>query len=994
MKQILLARDAKYMNDDISSFEGIRSDIRGLEMAITELTKVVRSQEERLSVLEKSGASGVARKLSGEHTPIVPGEGRTLESSVPIPPPYVSPSVSVPPSSPGVSLGEWFGVDWPMKVGALLILLGFGWFVSYAFANNWIGPVGRITLGTILGAAILAFGHIRMRHSVNQGSVLLGLGTATILLTVFAARELYDFFTPLLALVFISMVVIFTAYSSVVFRSRALAFMSLVSGGIAPLLTAGESNFLGLFSYLFCLSAGMLWVVRLTAWRSLVLVALGIVTVYSIPFIISSNGVERGEAMLVAFFFATLFFLTGLFGMLKDRLVDRYDLFVVALNGFLLLGWIQSFVPSYLQSVVTAGAVIAFSVAAFLVYRATGISAPVYLYAGNAALFLTVATAYELSGASFVIALAFEAGLIVSGSVVFLRNMPLSKKLGLFMVLPIVFSFDALSKYASLYSGRFDSAGTLVFTEDFFAIFSISFVAGLLALLYWTAEEKISENQSVTVSQLFFLLSTLYAVFLVWFGLKRAIDDVDMAVLCALVLFTLFGIGFYLKGRLSESRDLRVFGSVFLIGVAVRLLLVEVWQMDIFGRIITFFVIGALFMSTAFLGKKKSFISGTSSFLLFLFLTILSSFFGRNAIAVGNDSTLPDISPYEYVKSVSLPSLSVPAVVEVPLSDPRFQKSGFVVYEETSHSFQPTELFIANETHSAKFSVSALVDEGIAPALVDGDILTEVEFSIRDDDMERRADIRLSSSERVSLSGITLDLAPYASLPRTVEIRTIQGGVEKVILARSSVSSRTIRFPEETATEWILSFSYAQPLRIREISFFEERARFIQARSLRFLARPRESYKIFFGADRDVPFSLGESSDFSDDRDVLRLIEPETLPNTLYIPADTDRDGVRDLLDNCVDMSNADQSDQNENGRGDVCDDYDKDGIVNGVDNCPDNPNRTQTDTDGDRKGDVCDMEENRITEKYAWLPWIAIMAVGVLVGILFVATVRRERNI
>jgi len=108
--------------------------------------------------------------------------------------------------------------------------------------------------------------------------------------------------------------------------------------------------------------------------------------------------------------------------------------------------------------------------------------------------------------------------------------------------------------------------------------------------------------------------------------------------------------------------------------------------------------------------------------------------------------------------------------------------------------------------------------------------------------------------------------------------------------------------------------------------------------------------------------------------------------------ADVDKDGVADKLDNCVADANADQRDENSNGRGDVCDDYDKDGVKNGKDNCSANPNRDQKDTDGDGKGDVCDGVESRITESNPWLPWAA-MGFGVLVVIgLFMATVRGRK--
>ena len=94
----------------------------------------------------------------------------------------------------------WLKEDWLLKVGAFLLLIGFGWLATYAFLNNWIGPMGRIALGIIAGALILVLGWWRIRKYLNQGGVFIVLGSTTILLTIFAAREIYGFFTPLSAL--------------------------------------------------------------------------------------------------------------------------------------------------------------------------------------------------------------------------------------------------------------------------------------------------------------------------------------------------------------------------------------------------------------------------------------------------------------------------------------------------------------------------------------------------------------------------------------------------------------------------------------------------------------------------------------------------------------------------------------------------------------------------------------------------------------------------
>lgn len=81
------------------------------------------------------------------------------------------------------------------------------------------------------------------------------------------------------------------------------------------------------------------------------------------------------------------------------------------------------------------------------------------------------------------------------------------------------------------------------------------------------------------------------------------------------------------------------------------------------------------------------------------------------------------------------------------------------------------------------------------------------------------------------------------------------------------------------------------------------------------------------------------------------------------INIDTDNDGYFDQNDNCETVPNQDQTDTDDDGIGDACDDDDdNDGVLDTEDNCPLNPNADQLDSDNDGIGDVCD-ESNQSTD-------------------------------
>lgn len=503
-------------------------------------------------------------------------------------------------STPGAfdRLGAWLKEDWLLKLGAFLLIIGFGWLTTYAFLNNWIGPMGRITLGIVAGALFIVLGWWRIRKYIHQGGVFLVLGSTVILLTVFAAREIYGFFTPLSALVIMFMSAAFVALASVKYNNRLLALASLVLASLAPLLTNSPMpNYVSLFSYLLIVVLGTTWVVVLTGRRELTAASLIIVAFYSLPHILHSVPSDKGALLLFAYAFAAVFFLTNTAGILKLKGKDIVpDLVSAAGNGLLLLAWIMAAAPDEWKSLIIVAWMIVFVVGAFLTFRITMRHESFYTYAGIAIAMLGAATAAELDGAALTIAYTIECVVTSFVAYAILKDIKIAQKLGLLLIGPATLSVQSILSSAWR---------TSVVNDDFFVLLILATAFLSLGAFSLYRLRGVEEEEPHKLGAALLVIGSIYAYALIWLSLHAGLRNDSTAVMISLIIYTVIGLICYFYGLFKQHRGLRLYGGIIVGLVVGRLLLVEVWRMELTGRITTFFIIGTLLISTAFLRKRK-----------------------------------------------------------------------------------------------------------------------------------------------------------------------------------------------------------------------------------------------------------------------------------------------------------------------------------------------------------------------------------------------------
>lgn len=502
----------------------------------------------------------------------------------------------------------WLKEDWLMKLGVALFIVGFGWFVSYAFMNNWIGPVGRITLGIFAGIIIMVFGFRRMMRYPSQGASFMALGAAMAMLTIFAGRSIYGFFTPATAVFFDFIIAAFVSFASYKFNTQPLAFVAQILAFLSPLLVAGQTNSVFLFSYLFFISLATLILAGITGWRGLISTSLFFVGLYSIPYIFSGwyglfggrSSVYSQDAPIIlnfAYLFAVLYLFSGMLAVIKKGVQDlQNEIFIAVLNGLFLFFWIYNIAPKDWSVFVFTAWAIVFTISSFMVFRFSSKLAPFFAYGAVAVAFIAAATAEQLSGATLTIAFAIEALLLVIIVFTLTKNAKATLAASWLLLAPAVLSVANAFHYSSARE---------VFTEDFFVLLIMAFSFIFVGRLVDTVSSE-QTTDSKKPSSFLVIAGTIYIWYLLWQVIHIAMrPDADTATMITLIIYTVFGLIAYFWGLYKNDYARRVYG-IFLLGfVILRLIFIDVWHMELFGRVVTFIVIGVLLMSTAFLTKNR-----------------------------------------------------------------------------------------------------------------------------------------------------------------------------------------------------------------------------------------------------------------------------------------------------------------------------------------------------------------------------------------------------
>ncbi|HEV2279003.1 MAG TPA: DUF2339 domain-containing protein [Acidobacteriaceae bacterium] len=248
------------------------SNPANLEAELAELRARVRLLEQffeqRGIVLGAQPGAGVPAR------PAATAAAPAAEPAVAVAPPQpmtAAPPVAARAPREDTSLESRIGSQWFNRIGILAVLIGVAWFLKLAFDNHWIGPLGRVLIGLVGGAALIAWSERFRSHGYTRFSYSLkAIGSGVLYLSLWAGFSLYHLFSSPVAFGAMILVTAFNGFLAWVQDAELLALYAIVGGLCTPaLLSTGENHEVALFSYLLLLDLAVLVLVALRPWSRL-----------------------------------------------------------------------------------------------------------------------------------------------------------------------------------------------------------------------------------------------------------------------------------------------------------------------------------------------------------------------------------------------------------------------------------------------------------------------------------------------------------------------------------------------------------------------------------------------------------------------------------------------------------------------------------------------------------------------------------------------------
>lgn len=266
------------MPEEISSGD-IKKDLETIQRVLMLLSEKVEAQNRRIEKIEMVAVATASDKKY---------DANVQAAEVPLPPPapvvekIASSKIeasteffqkTAEPKKENANLEENIGGKWFAKIGIVALVLGVSFLLKYAFDNNWIGETGRVMIGIFIGLGLLGLGERYIRKYFGYGQMITGGGLAILYLSIFAAFDFYKLIGQTPAFFLMILITAAGIILSLRYNATTLMMTAIVGGFATPLLVStGQNNEVGLFSYVLLLDLAILFVSIFRKWHHINLV--------------------------------------------------------------------------------------------------------------------------------------------------------------------------------------------------------------------------------------------------------------------------------------------------------------------------------------------------------------------------------------------------------------------------------------------------------------------------------------------------------------------------------------------------------------------------------------------------------------------------------------------------------------------------------------------------------------------------------------------------
>ena len=601
-----------------------------IEEEIRQLRELVVQINNRLDALEhrQREAPSPPRPVSLPATPAAPPvpSAVTEREATPLPSEEVPPHRGRPAK---VSEREWeqiLGGSWLARIGVLALIIGVGFFLKFAFDNEWIGPTGRVILGIIVGLVMLGLGYYWQKRYPIMTRVLSGGGIAVLYLSIFASFAIYDLIHIFVAVAFLLLVSVASAILALRYNSMALAIIGIIGAFFAPFIlgafgkrgisAGGTGQAVQLLAYVIVVDTGVLILSTFRNWRWFTLLALGCSL---IAFGFWYAEFERDIGVATAETGITLIFLifvgaTSLFHIVWRHVPRAFDYILMMINAAAYLGislgimwdhfriWMGGFI---LLVALFYGAL------SYLSLKRSAENAKLSLFALAIALvFLSIAIPIQLGDTAWTtVVWAIEFVLLIWLS--FTLRMPQLRNYG--YVIFVAMAVRLLFFDTSINMGTFQP----ILNERFLA-FIVSIAATYLAAyILWRNRQTFPEwgipTSTLLIANNFFSLWILS--FEVWNSFSSALrmaepvareglrNAQNLSLTTVLAVYAVIGL---VVGIVKRWRYVRL-GALALLAVPIiKVFVYDVFKLEMGYRIGAFVGLGLLLLVSAYLYQRYS----------------------------------------------------------------------------------------------------------------------------------------------------------------------------------------------------------------------------------------------------------------------------------------------------------------------------------------------------------------------------------------------------